>query len=159
MLFVGVLAIVVMTLLYTSKLRAAEELDERTFNDFWRKTKDGLENAHARTGDQAVLGSNKGKSSSTSKDDDDQLAKDMQARLKAAEQKAKDSANAKVLKPEKPEQVIGVGSSAGGQGKTAGDTSESRETEHEHEVELTINEVLKKSPGEALLPHVVVTVH
>lgn len=148
-----------MTLLYTSKLRAAEELDDRTFNDFWRKTRDGLERAHAQTGDQAALGSNKGKSSSTSEDDDEQLAKDMQARLKAAEQKAKDSANAKVLKPEKPEQVIGVGSSAGGQGKTAGETGESRETEHEHEVELTINEVLKKSPGEAFWPHIVVTVH
>ncbi|PSS03672.1 glutaredoxin domain-containing protein [Coniella lustricola] len=149
LLFVGVLAIVVMTLLYTSKLREAEELDDRTFNDFWKKTRAGLDKAHAETPDQAVVGSNTGKSGSASgkgNDDDEQLAKDMQARLKAAEQRAKDSANAKVLKPEKPEQVIGIGSSAGGQGKLAGDAGESQETEQEHQVELTINEVLKKSP-------------
>lgn len=149
-LFIGVLAIVVMTLVYTSRLRASEEVDTRTFNDFWQKTRQGLEKAHGGKKEQS------GKNSE--KEDDKQLAKDMQARLKAAEQKAKDSANAKVLRPEKPAEVIGVGSSAGGQKKLSGEKAEAKETDEEHQVETTLNEIYKKSPGETVWSHTVQTV-
>lgn len=159
LLLVGVLAVVVITLVYTSQMRAAEEADKRTINDFWHNTMQGLDRAHGGKKDQTVLSSNK---ASASNDDDAQLAKDMRARLEAAAQKAKDSANAKVLRPEKPEQVIGVGSSAGGQGQgkdKSGAADENTETEEEHQVETTINEILKKSPGEAIWPHAVQSVH
>ena len=46
--------------------------------------------------------------------DDERLATELQERLKLAEQAAKDSANGKVLKPDPPSEVVGVGS-AGGQ--------------------------------------------
>lgn len=156
LLLVGVLAAVVITLVYTSQIRASEEADTRTINDFWHNTMKGLDKAHGGgKKDQTVLSSNKAGSADG---DDAQLAKDMRARLEAAAQKAKDSANAKVLKPEKPEQVIGVGSSAGGQKDKPGVASADDETEEEHQVETTINEILKKSPGETIWPHTVETV-
>lgn len=169
LLVVGVLAIVVMTLVYTSQIRAAEEHDTRTINDFWHNTVNGLNKVHGGgTQDQTVFGSDKGKGSSGNaktngkNEDDAQLARDMRARLEAAAQKAKDSANAKVLKPEKPAQVIGIGSSAGGQ-KSTDDNSDvdmatGTETQEEHEVETTINEILKKSPGETVWKHRVETI-
>lgn len=100
----------------------------------------------------------KAKTDGEKKEDTAQIAKDMQARLKAAEQKAKDSANAKVLRPEKPEQVIGVGSAAGGQQASMDKskdksrdkpTNQIEETDEDHIVESTLNDILKKSPGEA----------
>lgn len=167
LLLVGVLAVVIITLVYTSQMRASEEADSRTINDFWHNTVKGLDKAHGGGGGkqgQAALGSNdkSGAGGGGAKTEDDkQLSQDMRARLDAAAQKAKDSANAKVLRPEKPEQVIGVGSSAGGQhgmDKT-GDGAQSTETEEEHKVETTVNEILKKSPGEAIWPHAVETIH
>lgn len=162
LLLVGVLAVVIITLVYTSQMRASEEADRRTINDFWHNTMKGLDRAHGGKQDQTVLSSNK---AGAKNEDDAQLAKDMRARLEAAAQKAKDSANAKVLRPEKPEQVIGVGSSAGGQGQGKGSTdnsgaaAESTETDEEHQVETTINEILKKSPGETIWPHAVESIH
>lgn len=81
--------------------------------------------------------------------DDEQLAEAMSGRLRAAEQKAKDLANAKApLKPDSPGKVVGVGSSAGGQGaKKDGDAAEGEETDEEHEIEVTLNEILKRSPS------------
>ncbi|KAH8174031.1 glutaredoxin domain-containing protein [Sarocladium implicatum] len=46
--------------------------------------------------------------------DDQRLATELKERLKVAEQAAKDNANGKVLKPDPPSEVVGVGS-AGGQ--------------------------------------------
>lgn len=165
LLVVGLLAVVVVTLVYTSQMRATEEVDRRTINDFWHKTMNGLDRAHGGTHGQTVLDSKKGsaKGGGGKDEDDAQLAKDMRARLDAAAQKAKDSANSKVLRPEKPEQVIGVGSSAGGQTKGSkenpgDDGAESKETDEEHQVESTINDILKKSPGETLWSHTVETV-
>lgn len=168
---IGALAIVVMTLVYTSQIRAEEEFDTRTINDFWHNTVNGLNKAHGGgTQDQTVLGtSEQGKSgganaktSEEDEEDDAQLARDMRARLEEAAQKAKDSANAKVLKPEKPQEVIGIGSSAGGQKSTDGasdlDKATSKETAEEHEVEMTINDILKKSPGETVWKHKVETI-
>lgn len=146
LLLIVLLAVVVMTLVYTAQLRANEDPDSRTIGDFIHRTKQGLDKAHGGGGGQTVLDSKK---DATPEDEEKRLSREMRERLKAAEIKAKDSANAKVLRPEKPEQVIGVGSSAGGQGgKGANENGESMETDEEHRVENTINEILKKSPGE-----------
>lgn len=140
-------------LVYTAHLRANEVADGRTIGDFIHRTKEGLDKAHggAAGGGQTVLDTKKPSTDATPEDEDKRLSREMRERLKAAELKAKDSANAKVLRPEKPEQVIGVGSSAGGQGGkgTQQENGESEETDEDRRVESTINEILKKSPGEA----------
>lgn len=147
LLLVGVIAIVVMTMVYTSQLRASQNPDTRTFGDFYDRTKSELERARGGPKKpQSVLDSKGG----NGKDDDAQLAKEMSDRLKAAEQKAKDSANAKAPKPDAPAKVIGVGNSAAGQDKSkdkAGNQLAEKETDEDHEVETTINDILKKSPG------------
>lgn len=153
LLLIGVVAIVIMTLVYTSQLRQSEALDTRTFSDFYSRTKNGLERAH--NGQQVAADSKSGKDKDGDGDldaDDAQLAKDMSDRLKAAEIKAKDSANAKAPKPDSPEKVIGVGNSAAGQDKTKAKPGSKldEETDEDHEVETTINDILKKSPGELL---------
>lgn len=146
LLLVGVIAIVVMTLVYTSQLRQSQSPDLRTFGDFYDRTKSELERARGGQGkQQSVLGSKAG----SDKDDDAQLAKEMSDRLKAAEQKAKDSANAKAPRPDAPDKVIGVGNSAAGQDTSkdkAGNQLTEKETDEDHEVETTINDILKKSP-------------
>ena len=154
LLLIGVVAIVIMTLVYTSQLRQSQDADTRTFGDFYGRTKSGLERVHSgQRQQQAVLDSKGGKDKDGDGDldaDDVQLAKEMSDRLKAAEQKAKDSANAKAPRPDAPEKVIGVGNSAAGQDKSKakpGAKLEEKETEEDHEVETTINEILKKSPG------------
>lgn len=154
LLLIVILAVVVMTLVYTAQLRANEEADGRTIGDFIHRTKQGLDKAHgdgaAGGGAQVVLDSKKPSKDATPEDEEKRLSREMRERLKAAEIKAKDSANAKVLRPEKPEQVIGVGSSAGGQGgKGAKENGDSKKTDEETRVENTINEILKKSPGTA----------
>lgn len=141
-----------MTLVYTAQLRANEDVDGRTLGDFIHRTKQGLDKAHGGTGDQTAPQSDKATKDSSPEEDEKRLSREMRERLKAAEIKAKDSANAKVLRPEKPEQVIGVGSSAGGQGgKGATEKGDSKMTEEERRIENTINEILKKSPGKPLL--------
>lgn len=147
LLLVGVIAIVVMTLVYTSQLRASQNPDVRTFGDFYDRTKSELERARGgqKKHQQSVLDSKGG----SGKDDDAQLAKEMSDRLKAAEQKAKDSANAKAPRPDAPDKVIGVGNSAAGQDKSkdkAGNQLTEKETDEDHEVETVINDILKKSP-------------
>ncbi|KAK2610435.1 hypothetical protein N8I77_003863 [Diaporthe amygdali] len=148
--FVGVMAIVVMTLVYTSQLRQSQNPDVRTFGDFYGRTKSGLERARGgQQQQQSVLDSKGGTNKGDGDSDDAQLAKEMSDRLKAAEQKAKDSANAKAPRPDAPEKVIGVGNSAAGQDKSkdkAGNQLAEKETDEDHEVEIIINDILKKSP-------------
>lgn len=149
-LLIGVVAIVITTLVYTSQMRQSQGLDTRSFGDFYSRTKGGLERMHS--GQQAIPDTKDGKDKDGDGDldaDDAQLAKEMSDRLKAAEQKAKDSANAKAPKPDAPEKVIGVGNSAAGQHNTkdkSGNKLEEKEAEEDHEIEATINEILKKSP-------------
>lgn len=154
--FVGVMAIVVMTLVYTSQLRQSQNPDVRTFGDFYGRTKSGLERARGgqqQQQQQSVLDSKGGTNKGDGDSDDAQLAKEMSDRLKAAEQKAKDSANAKAPRPDAPEKVIGVGNSAAGQDKSkdkAGNQLAEKETDEDHEVEIIINDILKKSPGKSV---------
>ncbi len=158
-----VFAAVITTLFFTSQMRAAIPHDNRRVQDFFGKTMNGL--GHPR-GDGQVVMSGKGTTvDSTVKDkdgdgsvdeDDEQLANEMSDRLRAAEQKAKDLANAKApLKPDPPSEVVGVGSSAGGQkkGEPNGNSKkteegEEEESEEDREVEATLNTILKKAPGE-----------
>lgn len=148
LLLVGIVAVVVITLVYTSQLRTSQEL-----GDFYQRTEDALDRAKSGQHQETVVNTDnaKAKSEGERREDSAQMAKDMQARLKAAEQKAKDSANAKLLRPEKPAQVIGVGSAAGGQQASSKDKDKAankvEETDEEHVVESTMNDILKKSPS------------
>jgi hypothetical protein len=166
LLFYIVLAGVVTTMFFTNHLRQKTEVDNRSIQDFYYKTKNAMDRARGQGPGQAVLDSTTGKEAGRTphdKDadgdvdsDDEMLARQMGERLKAAEQKAKELANAKAPnKPDSPERVIGVGSSAGGQVKkavedgeeTARDTEETEETDEEHEIEVELNRIFKKSPG------------
>lgn len=157
----------VITLVYTSQLRSSQDRDGRTLGDFYHRTADALDRARGGQQEQTVVDTNsaKTKTDGEKKEDSAQVAKDMQARLKAAEQKAKDSANAKVLRPEKPEQVIGVGSAAGGQqalkeskeskepkGSKDKPTNKIEDIEDDSVIESTINDIMKKSPGKGHRP-------
>ncbi|KAH8910452.1 glutaredoxin [Coniochaeta sp. PMI_546] len=160
LLFYVVLAAVVTTLFFTSHLRANTERDTRNLQDFYHKTVSAMDKA--RGSGQAVLDSKTGKEvGRTPKDkdadgnidaDDEVLAKEMAERLKAAEQKAKELANAKAPnRPDAPSDVIGIGSSAGGQVKKvdvegAGKQEVLGETDEEHEVEVEMERILKKAP-------------
>ncbi|UKZ46641.1 hypothetical protein TrVGV298_000847 [Trichoderma virens] len=94
-------------------------------------------------------------------DDDDKVAsQELQERLQAVAQEAKDKANEKSPKPDIPSKIVGVGSSAEGQEKKGqvkagggGEVGErvktettKEETKEEHEAEVEINSILKKSP-------------
>ncbi|TEA16013.1 Monothiol glutaredoxin-6 [Colletotrichum sidae] len=169
-LLIGVLIGVIFVLFYTSSLRSSEAKDERTIQDFYHKTVNGLSKKPPPPG-QAVLDSDKTKAAGhvpVDKDadgdvdeDDARLAKDMQGRLKAAEDKAKESANKKSpLKPDAPSDVVGKGNSAAGQEKKKDKTGTGREvaadspdkdekkkeTDEDHAVEVELNSILKKSP-------------
>ncbi|KAI1098888.1 glutaredoxin [Jackrogersella minutella] len=154
------LAAIITTLFFTSQMRSTIPHDNRTVQDFFGKTMNGL--GHQQGSGQVVMSGKGTTVDSTVKDkdgdgsvdeDDEQLAKEMSDRLRAAEQKAKDLANAKApLKPDPPSEVIGVGSSAGGQkkgnakGSNTGMETEEEQSEEDHELEVTLNNILKKSP-------------
>lgn len=167
LLFSVVLAAVVTLLFFTSHLRANTEQDTRNLQDFYHKTVNAMDKGRGSSGGgQAVLDSKTGKEvGRTPKDkdadgnvdaDDEVLAKEMAERLRQAEQKAKELANAKAPnKPDRPSEVIGVGSSAGGQVKKLGADADGKEevlqeTDEEHEVEVEMERILKKAPGKVL---------
>lgn len=78
-------------------------------------------------------------------EDDAIVAKAMQERLRKAEQMAKSNANAKAPnKPDDPEAVVGVGSSAHGQNHLG--KGDSVETEEHHAILEELRSILKKSP-------------
>jgi uncharacterized membrane protein YdfJ with MMPL/SSD domain len=160
LLFYVVLAAVITLLFFTSHFRETQVRDSSTIQDFYKKTVNALE--QARGGAQNVMGPSKLPTVDQDGDgdldaDDEALAKQMADRLKAAEQKAKDSANAKAPnKPDRPSELVGVGSSADGQKKTGSGDKKSgnsrgedgeEESEQEHAVEVELNMILKKSPG------------
>ena len=177
-LLVAVLAGVILTLFYTSRLRAEHD------RDFYQRTVTALEDHAGHVGaapghaGQTVLDTKTGKGvgrTPVDKDadgdvdeDDERLAREMTGRLRAAEQQAKDQANQKSpLRPDAPSALVGVGSSAGGQHKkpggavagkhAAGDGAATElvldgETEEEHEIEDELNSILKQSPGLSPMP-------
>ncbi|KXJ92103.1 glutaredoxin [Microdochium bolleyi] len=162
LLLVAVMAIVVTTLFFTSTMRQNTVQDTRTIQDFYHKTMNALD--HQRPG-QAVVDKGeliephiKDKDGDGTVDADDiQLAREMSERLRAAEQKAKELANKKApLKPDHPDEVVGIGSSADGQRPKGnalkgsnkgldGDT-DSDETPADPETDSAMHSILKKSP-------------
>ena len=158
-LFLVVMTFTIGLLIYTSHLRQTQPRDTRTIQDFYHKTKQALERGQGgRTVVDTSTGRAKGqipidKDADGDVDEDDAtLAREMADRLKAAEQQAKDLANAKAPnKPEAPSEVVGIGSSAGGQRKeSAADGSRSspdRESDEEHAVEEELDRILRQSRG------------
>jgi len=172
---IAVFATVFTILFFTSQVRHSSARDPRTINTFFGKTVNGLDQRHG--GHEQVVMSGKGSSSDanlkdhdgdgTVDEDDEKLAQEMADRLKAAEQQAKDQANAKApLKPDRPSDVVGVGSSANGQtkGKSRvpqkgagkeddedenedGAVVEEAEEDENTEEEVVLAKILKRSPG------------
>jgi hypothetical protein len=145
----------IVTLLFLSQARHSDSL-----HDFHSKTVNALEKNHdvgrnpdgtAGQAGQKAIADHDVDADGDVDEDDALLAKQLADRLRQAEQKAKDNANAKgPNKPESPQEVVGVGSSASGQKKPAPkDKAEAQpaETEEDHEVEGVLNSILKKSPG------------
>ncbi|KAK0628476.1 thioredoxin-like protein [Bombardia bombarda] len=138
-LFYVVLAVVITTLFFTSQMRQTREPDTRSIQDFYHKTLNAMDGkprtpTKAADSDQVIVGTK-------DVDDDDIVAKAMAERLRQAEQIAKEAANAKAPnKPDKPDNIVGVGSSANGQADAV------PETEEEHAIETELNSILKKSP-------------
>lgn len=164
---------VVFVLFYSSGMQPEADA---SLKGFYEKTKDAMERGAARG--QAVINSKTGekaghipadKDGDGDIDNDDKVAaQELQERLQAVAQEAKDKANEKSPKPDMPSKIIGVGSSAEGQAKKgqvkvgsgsggSGDIGERvkaettrEETKEEHEAEVEINSILKKSPGKQL---------
>ncbi|ORY60168.1 thioredoxin-like protein [Pseudomassariella vexata] len=156
LLIMVVMATVITTLFFTSQWRASHDQDSRTIQDFYHKTVNAMDQKRGSGGAQIPMGG-KGIVVNDAKDkdgdgtideDDKQMAAEMAERLRAAEQKAKENANAKApLRPDAPHQVVGVGSSAGGQKKAANaETEAEAESEEEHALEQTLNDIFKRSP-------------
>ncbi|EHK26459.1 uncharacterized protein TRIVIDRAFT_36379 [Trichoderma virens Gv29-8] len=149
LLMVAVVITVVVMLFYSSGM---EPEADAALKGFYEKTKEAMERGTARG--QAVINSQTGakaghipadKDGDGDIDDDDKVAsQELQERLQAVAQEAKDKANEKSPKPDIPSKIVGVGSSAEGQEKKGQTTKE--ETKEEHEAEVEINSILKKSP-------------
>lgn len=160
------LVTVVLIMFFTSGMPRQRD-NAGSIQDFYHKTVQAMDGKSPRG--QAVLNSQTGEKAGqipADKDadgdvdaDDMEMARQMQERLKAAEQQAKDKANEKGgLRPDPPSNVIGVGSSADGQhkkgkGHGANDgvadpgTDDSEESAEQHQAEVELNAILKKSPG------------
>jgi hypothetical protein len=145
----------VITLLFlTSRARHERESDfyQKTVNALDKGRGTGSGGAEAGQKIMAGLGHDHDADADGDIDEDDVIvAQEMARRLREAQQQAKDSANAKAPnKPDNPQDVIGVGSSASGQEKGALGEKEKeklRETEDDPEVEMELNAILKKAPG------------
>jgi uncharacterized membrane protein YdfJ with MMPL/SSD domain len=148
-----VLAAVVILLYFTSQARHSRNADTRSLQDFYSKTVNAMDKGHGAGthGGQKAVADHDVDADGDIDEDDAIVAKQMADRLRQAEQKAKDSAQAKgPNKPESPQEVIGVGSSAGGQNRHAQEAkagTEAEEPEEDHEVDLVLDSILKKSPG------------
>jgi len=148
------ICILVVILITSNHYRQIQKQDTRTLGDFYQKTKNAIDKGRhvgGGSGRQKPMAKDKGEPVNHGDDgdeEDDAVARALASRLKLAEQKAKDSANAKgPNKPDAPEAIIGVGSSASGQGKKSGEVQKGKPVDEDAEVEGEINTILKKSPG------------
>ncbi|KAI6363836.1 hypothetical protein MCOR25_005773 [Pyricularia grisea] len=158
---------VLFTLLFTSRLRQASDTDANSIQGLYHKTRTAID--RARADGQAALqrsktGADKGhlaldKDADGDIDQDDEVfAQEMSDRLRAAEQKAKDLANSKSPnKPDAPRNIVGVGSSAGGQtakkkttkpalAEVEADEKPMVGTSEDEEVKAELDMILRKSP-------------
>ncbi|KAL2199605.1 thioredoxin-like protein [Corynascus similis CBS 632.67] len=139
----------IVTLLFLSQSRNS---NSQSVQGFYSKTVNAMDRHHAAAGEagqQPIAGHDVDANGDIDKNDD-ALSKQMTDRLRQAEKKAKENAAAKgPNKPETPQEVIGVGSSASGQKRPppGGEAkTEHEESEEDHEVEGVLNTILKKSP-------------
>ncbi|KAH7026377.1 glutaredoxin [Microdochium trichocladiopsis] len=161
LLLVAVMAVVITTLFFTSKMRQNTVQDTRTIQDFYHKTMNAIDHhpvgqKAADSPDTVIEPHIKDKDGDGTVDEDDiQLAREMSERLRAAEQKAKDLANKKApLKPDHPDEVVGVGSSADGQHPKSPEALQNKENDESRsegsvvdtEVDEAMDRILKKSP-------------
>ena len=140
-----VVLFVVTVLFYTASLRQSQSQDSRTASDFYDKTVNALNNKKPGGGTSG----------------DEEVAAAMAKSLKEAAQVAKDNANAKAPKPDPPSSILGVGSAAEGAreeksvaGRKKFTTGEAQEpikdkveTQEDHDIEVELNSILKKSPS------------
>ncbi|PNY23228.1 Monothiol glutaredoxin-6, partial [Tolypocladium capitatum] len=166
LLMLATVVTVIVVLCYTSGFDAGKK-DSRTIQDFYHKTVDGLSKGGGTPPGQAVVDAKTGnraghipadRDGDGDVDDDDKKATARtKERLKEAEQKAKDLANEKALRPDPPSEVIGKGNSAEGQvkkvkgGSDTGSTAKGKgtppkETKEQHDTEVEMNSILKKAP-------------
>ncbi|EFW99628.1 glutaredoxin domain containing protein [Grosmannia clavigera kw1407] len=154
LLFLGVMAFTISILLYSSRLRQSHTPDQRTIQDFYHKTKSALDKLSPLDTLGTSVNGEKGAPVVVDMDadgdideDDVRLAREMADRLRAAEQQAKDLANAKSPnKPDLPSNLVGVGSSASGQKQEVAESSEGTESETEHAAEEELDIIIKKAP-------------
>lgn len=143
---------IVTLLFFTSQARHSRESDTRSIRDFYHKTVNAMDRGNGGSipgkQQQQVIPAHDHDADGDIDEDDEIMARQMAERLKQAEQKAKDSANAKAPnKPDLPGAIVGVGSSASGQHKGEPDgKGKVEETAEEHEIEVELNAILKKSP-------------
>jgi hypothetical protein len=151
LVFVGVITL----LFYTASYRQTRSADPRTLNDFYKNTVNGL-NRQSPDYQSPDIPHEKGaaKKAGYGEGEDEEVARQMSQRLKEAAQKAKDNANAKAPKPDAPSKINGVGSAAEGAGigrkrtgEREGQEKLGAETKEEHDVEVELNSILKKSPS------------
>ena len=158
--FTVLIFLAVITLLfYTASVRQSRAQDFRTVGDFYDKTVNALNSMKQAP----IEAQGPGKS-----EEDELVAKKMAQSLKEAAQVAKDNANAKAPRPDPPSQVVGVGSAAegarssersvAGRKKYGGGNEEEQkvvkeveeESEEDHQVEVELNSILKKSPSKSI---------
>lgn len=149
--FLLIFLFVITILFYTASLRQSRTQDPRTLSDFYSKTLSALDKKPPNTG----TGTNRN-------EEDEKIAKAMAESLKEAAQIAKDNANAKAPKPDPPSAVVGMGNAAQGGREEKGVAGrkkypmgdgtqevvkEEEESAEDHEVEMELNGILKKSPS------------
>ncbi|KAM3071371.1 hypothetical protein ACMFMG_008963 [Clarireedia jacksonii] len=145
LVFIGVVTL----LFYTS---SARQQRNALSGDFYAKTKNALDNTQAQGKGEIA------QAEGLRNAEDEEMAKQMQERLKDAAKSAKDAANAKAPKPDPPSQIVGVGSAAEGAGgersvagrkKMGGDKAAQEvvkeESKEDSDINAELNSILKKS--------------
>jgi len=130
-------------LFWSSSIRQQSAQGSQSVGDFYDKTVSALD----KEPDVPPSGKT---------EDDEEVTRAMAERLKKAAQVAKDNANAKAPKPDPPSSLVGVGSAAEGGRSVAGrkkfpaaDSQEPiKESQEDHDAEVELNNILKKSPSE-----------
>ncbi|PKS10536.1 hypothetical protein jhhlp_002290 [Lomentospora prolificans] len=152
LLCVAVLAGIIMTILWTSHQQRSPVAAGRDASDLHHQGH--IKDRHRQT----VLDPQDIKIDREPSKGDPADSNEVADRLKDAEKKAKEIAQAKApLKPDSPSLVVGVGSSADGQdaalkqhdpesGTGGAAVGPSSETEEEHEAEQELRSILKKAP-------------
>lgn len=142
------LAAVVLLLFFTSHARHDRDTELASIRDFYTKTRNAMDRAHDTPSAQQPF-THDTDADGDIDEDDLRLEKEMAERLRQAEKIAKDNANAKSPhKPDAPEDVIGVGSSAKGQDPGTKENKPAKlDGEDERLVEMELDSILKKSPS------------